>query len=225
VGVKSNGDVGGTRSAGGVAGGAGKLPSIYISSPVCNGATYKVPSTACLEGAGGGGGEGAEECERGRGATSGGGSQSSQPSQPSQPAECTRSAEGKLASECMHDPLRDPLECMVDKANKLVFWTENFEAYRDGHRWVWLDHQGYDVDGSGSSHTHGQGKASSGARTSRTSAAAREASKGPQKVTIPMSGLALGASHNVTVALVGTEGRVLVSDSLLFRLPAVVPGL
>ena len=80
-----------------------------------------------------------------------------------------------------------------------------FEAFRDGHRWVWLDDQGYDVDGSG------QGK---------VGAASSAASKGPQKVTIPMSGLALGASHNVTVALVGTEGRVLVSDSLLFRLPA-----
>ena len=40
----------------------------------------------------------------------------------------------------------------------------------------------------------------------------------PQKVTIPMSGLARGMTHNVTVALVGLSGLVLASDSLLFQL-------
>ena len=170
VGVNAKGEAGGAR------GGAG--PSIYISSPVCNGAPYEPPATCAdrlLDG-GGGGGEGVEGCERRGGAASGRGSE---------PAECTRSAEGM---ECMNNPL----ECMVDRANKLVFWTENFEAYRDGHRWVWLDDQGYDVDGSGQE---------------KTSAAAREASKGPQKVTIPMSGLALGAPHNVTVSRGSVDRR------------------
>ena len=68
----------------------------------------------------------------------------------SAPAVCTRSTKAQV--------------CTVDVADKIVFWTEKFEAIRDGHRWVWLDDQGYDVDGSG------HGKVGSGA------------SSGPQKV-------------------------------------------